>query len=207
MSREINVYNLSGEEVGSFSFPEIDPNRHAIYYGVKVHLANMSPKTASTRTRSMVRGGGRKPWRQKGTGRARHGSIRSPIWKGGGVVFGPHPREVRLALPKKVRRLGFISAIVDKIKANQLILVSDFNIDEPKTKKVVGILDNLGIISNCLIIIDNLDSNFVLGARNIPYVTVKEPQEVSIFDIMRYTYILTTPFILEGLKGKVKADV
>jgi large subunit ribosomal protein L4 len=207
MSKEIKVYDLSGEEVGSFSFPEIDVNQHAVYYAVKVSLANMYPKTASTRTRSMVRGGGRKPWRQKGTGRARHGSIRSPIWKGGGVVFGPHPRDVRLVLPKKVRRLGLVSAIIDKIDSNQLILVNDFNIDEPKTRKVAEILDNLGIISDCLLVTDDLGSNFVLGARNIPYVTAKKPQEISVYDVLRYDYLLTSPSILEGFKGKVNLYV
>lgn len=203
MSKEIKIYNFLGEEVGNFSFSDIDTSRHAVYYAVKVTLANMYPKTASTKTRSMVRGGGRKPWRQKGTGRARHGSIRSPIWKGGGVVFGPHPRRVKLALPKKVRKLGFLSAIIDKIEADQLILVNDLTIGEPKTKKAMEILNNLGIFSSCLLITDELDSNLVLAVRNVPYVTVKSIGEISVYDIMKYNYVLTTPTILERLEGKV----
>jgi len=203
MSKDIKIYNLSGEEVGTLSFPEVDTNRHALYYAVKVSLANMRPKTASTKTRSMVRGGGRKPWRQKGTGRARHGSIRSPIWKGGGVAFGPHPRRVKLTLPKKVRRLGFLSAIIDKIEMNQLILVRDLTIDEPKTRKAIEILDNLGIFSSCLLVTNELNSNLALAVRNVPYIAIKEPGEVSVYDIIKYNYILTTPSILERLEGKV----
>ncbi|HON73028.1 MAG TPA: 50S ribosomal protein L4, partial [bacterium] len=129
MSKDVKIYNLLGEEVGTFQFEDIDSNRNILYYAVRVQLFNMIPKTASTRTRGMVKGGGRKPWRQKGTGRARHGSIRSPIWKGGGVVFGPHPRTVRLSLPKKVRRAALISALIDKIDSNQLILVESLDID------------------------------------------------------------------------------
>ncbi len=203
MSRDIKVYNLLGEEVGTFPFVDSDVNKDVLYYAVRVHLYNMYPKTASTKTRGMVRGGGRKPWRQKGTGRARHGSIRSPIWKGGGVVFGPHPRDVRLSLPKKVKRSALASALIDKINNNQLILVEDLNIDEPKTKKAVEILDNLGITSSCLVVLEDLDTNFVLASRNIPYIDVVSINEISPYEILRHNYLLTTTSILERLKERV----
>lgn len=203
MSREVKVYNILGEEVGTFSFLDSEVNRAVLYYAVRVHLYNMHPKTASTKTRGMVRGGGRKPWRQKGTGRARHGSIRSPIWKGGGVVFGPHPRYVRLALPKKVKRSALVSALIDKIDNNQLILVEDLNIEEPKTKRAIEVLDNLGITSSCLVALEDLNSNFVLAVRNVPYVEVKTTNEISPYDILRHNYLLTTTSVLEGLKERV----
>jgi|YNPMSStandDraft_1061717.scaffolds.fasta_scaffold00749_4 large subunit ribosomal protein L4 len=203
MSRDIKVYNLLGEEVGTFPFVDSDVNRDVLYYTVRVHLYNMYPKTASTKTRGMVRGGGRKPWRQKGTGRARHGSIRSPIWKGGGIVFGPHPRDVRLSLPKKVKRSALASALIDKIDNNQLILVEDLNIDEPKTKNAVEILDNLGINSSCLVVLEDINTNFVLASRNIPYVDVVSIDEVSPYEILRHNYLLTTTSILERLKERV----
>lgn len=203
MGREIKVYNLLGEEVGIFQFEDGEVNRNILYYAVRVQLFNMIPKTASTKTRGMVRGGGRKPWRQKGTGRARHGSIRSPIWRGGGVVFGPHPRKVRLSLPKRVKRAALISALIDKIDNNRLVLVEELNIDEPKTKKVVEVLNNLGITSSCLVILDDTNTNFILASRNIPYVTVKTKGEVSTYDLLRSDYVLTTTSALEGLKERV----
>lgn len=203
MSREVKVYNLLGEEVGTFSFVDSEVNKDALYFAVRVHLYNMHPKTASTKTRGMVRGGGRKPWRQKGTGRARHGSIRSPIWKGGGVVFGPHPRNVRLTLPKKVKRTALVSALIDKIDNNQLVLVEDLNINEPKTKKAVEVLNNLGIVSSCLVVLEDLNTNFVLATRNIPYVEVRSIDEVSPYEILRYDYLLTTTTVLDRLKERV----
>lgn len=203
MSREVKVYNLLGEEVGTFPFVDSEVNKNALYFAVRVHLYNMHPKTASTKTRGMVRGGGRKPWRQKGTGRARHGSIRSPIWRGGGVVFGPHPRNVRLTLPKRVKRTALVSALIDKIDNNQLVLVEDLNINEPKTKKAVEVLNNLGIISSCLVVLEDLNTNFVLAARNIPYVEVRSIDEVSPYEILRCDYLLTTTTVLERLKERV----
>lgn len=203
MSKEVKIYNLQGKEVGTYSFVDTEVNKNALYYAVRVHLYNMHPKTASTKTRGMVRGGGRKPWRQKGTGRARHGSIRSPIWKGGGVVFGPHPRDVRLTLPKKIKRTALVSALIDKIDNNRLILVEDINIEEPKTKKAVEVLNNLGITSSCLITLEDINNNFVLAVRNIPYVEVKIINEVSPYDILRYDYLLTTASVLDGLKERV----
>ncbi|MCX7796692.1 MAG: 50S ribosomal protein L4 [bacterium] len=203
MSKEVKVYDLQGKEVGIYSFIDSEVNRDVLYYAVRVHLYNMHPKTASTKTRGMVRGGGRKPWRQKGTGRARHGSIRSPIWKGGGVAFGPHPRDVRLVLPKRVKRTALVSALIDKIDNNRLILLENLNIEEPKTKKAVEILKNLGITSSCLVVLEDLNSNFVLAVRNIPYVEVKTVNEVSPYEILRYDYLLTTASVLDGLKGRV----
>lgn len=203
MSKEVKIYNLQGKEVGTYSFVDTEVNKNALYYAVRVHLYNMHPKTASTKTRGMVRGGGRKPWRQKGTGRARHGSIRSPIWKGGGVVFGPHPRDVRLTLPKKIKRTALVSALIDKIDNNRLILVEDINIEEPKTRKAVEVLNNLGITSSCLITLEDINNNFVLAVRNIPYVEVKIINEVSPYDILRYDYLLTTASVLDGLKERV----
>jgi len=203
MGRDIKIYNLLGEEVGTFQLEDIESNRDVLYYAVRVQLFNMIPKTASTRTRGMVRGGGRKPWRQKGTGRARHGSIRSPIWKGGGVVFGPHPRTVRLSLPKKVRRSALISALIDKIDSNQLVLVESLDIDEPKTKKAVEVLNKLGIFSSCLVILDDSNTNFILATRNIPYIDIITVNDVSVYDLLRYNYVLTTTSILEGLRERV----
>ncbi len=203
MSKDVKIYNLLGEEVGTFQFEDMDSNRNILYYAVRVQLFNMIPKTASTRTRGMVKGGGRKPWRQKGTGRARHGSIRSPIWKGGGVVFGPHPRTVRLSLPKKVRRAALISALIDKIDSNQLILVESLDIDEPKTKNAVEVLNKLGIFSSCLVILDDSNTNFILATRNIPYIDIRTVSDVSVYDLLRYNYVLTTTSILEGLRERV----
>lgn len=144
---KVNVYNMLGEQVGELELSEnvfgVEINHDAIHAVVKSHLANRRQGTHSAKTRAEVRGGGRKPWRQKGTGRARHGSIRSPIWTGGGITFAPKPRDYSLKVPKKVKRLAMKSALTSKVQNNQMIVLDELKFNEPKTKEMVNVLSNI----------------------------------------------------------------
>ncbi len=164
---------------------EIEPNDHAIYLAVKAHQANRRQGTHSVKNRSAVAGGGRKPFRQKGTGRARQGTIRAPHMVGGGRAFGPHPRSYRQDLPKKVKRLASRSALSYKAKESKIIVVEDFQFDEPKTKNVVELLENLKIEDRKVLILtkDN-DLNLYKSARNIPYKSVQQAPQFNAFDLL-----------------------
>jgi len=193
---KIEIYKIDGTLTGrqielNPKVFDIQPNDHAIYLAVKVYLANQRQGMAKTKERSEVRGGGRKPWRQKGTGRARAGSIRSPLWIGGGTVFGPKPRDYELKLPKKVKLLARLSALTYKAKSNQIVVVEDFNFDQPKTKEMFNIVKALNLNDKkTLLLTGSYNKNLYLSGRNIPKFNVLEAQKASTYDILNNKILL-----------------
>ncbi|RMI17198.1 MAG: 50S ribosomal protein L4 [Calditrichaeota bacterium] len=164
---------------------EIEPNDHVLYLAVKAYLANQRQGTHSVKNRAAVSGGGRKPFRQKGTGRARQGTIRAPHMVGGGRAFGPHPRDYRQELPKKVRQLARRSALSYKARENKILVVEDFQFEEPKTKRVVELLENLNVEDRkVLILTGSYDPNLYKSARNIPYKSVLPAPQFSVYDVL-----------------------
>jgi large subunit ribosomal protein L4 len=177
-------------------------DKHLFYEVVKMQLANRRGGNSSTKTRSEVSGGGRKPWRQKGTGRARAGSIRSPLWVGGGVIFGPKPRDYSYFLPKKVRRAALKSALSLKVKEGKLLIIDNFNLEEIKTKTFVSLLKKLEV-DNALIV-DNDNFNLERSARNLYKVKILRPEGLNVYDILKYEYLLITKHSLERIQERLK---
>lgn len=193
----ISVVNGEGVAVGKATLAPsifgIEPNRGALYEAVKVYLGNRRQGTASTRGRSEGRGGGAKPWRQKGTGRARAGTVRSPLWVGGGTTFGPKPRAYRSALPKKVNRLARRSALSLQAREGNIRVVEELTFDEPKTKRMVSILDLLGLKGKkVLFLTAKADENLLKSCRNIPNLTVKPARDVPAYDVLNCEVVLMT---------------
>ncbi|MCR3954722.1 MAG: 50S ribosomal protein L4 [Gudongella sp.] len=193
---KVNVYNMLGELVEEMELSDavfgVEVNEHVVYEVVKNQLANKRQGTQSAKTRAEVRGGGRKPWRQKGTGRARQGSIRSPQWKGGGVVFAPKPRDYSYSVPKKVRRLAMKSALTDKLQNNEIIVVDGMNFDAPKTKEMVNMLNNLKADKKALIVMDEKNVNVIRSAGNIPNVATTLVNTLNVYDILKYNSFIIT---------------
>lgn len=193
---KLDVYKIDGNQAGdSIELSEevfgIEPNDHVIYLAVKAYLANRRQGTHKTKERNEVRGGGRKPWKQKGRGTARAGTIRSPIWIGGGTIFGPKPRNYRQKLNKKVKKLARKSALSHKAKANQIIVVEDFNLDLPKTKDFENILDALKLKGKkTLILTHDHQENLYKSGRNINKVSVLEAQKASTYDLLNNQVLL-----------------
>ena len=193
---KLDVYKIDGNQAGdSIELSEevfgIEPNDHVIYLAVKAYLANRRQGTHKTKERNEVRGGGRKPWKQKGRGTARAGTIRSPIWIGGGTIFGPKPRSYRQKLNKKVKKLARKSALSHKAKANQIMVVEDFNLDLPKTKDFENILDALKLKGKkTLLLTHNHQENLYKSGRNINKVSVLEVQKASTYDLLNNQVLL-----------------
>ncbi len=193
---KLDVYKIDGNQAGdSIELSEeifgIEPNDHVIYLAVKAHLANRRQGTHKTKERNEVRGGGRKPWKQKGRGTARAGTTRSPIWIGGGTIFGPKPRNYRQKLNKKVKKLARKSALSHKAKANQIIVVEDFNLDLPKTKDFENILDALKIKGKkTLLLTHETQENIYKSGRNINKVSVLEAEKASTYDLLNNQVLL-----------------
>ena len=185
----VKVYNMEGAEVGTIDLNDsifgVDVNTHVMHMAVVSQLANKRQGTQSAKTRAEVRGGGRKPWRQKGTGHARQGSIRAPQWKGGGVVFAPKPREYGFKMNKKEKSLAIKSALTSRVIENKLHVIDDISFDEIKTKKMVGMLGKLNV-DKAIIVMDKKDDNVILSARNIPSVTTVTSNALNVFDILKY---------------------
>lgn len=205
----LSVYDTEGKKVDDLALSEevfgADPNRPLLHQAVVAYLANQRTGTAFTKTRGEVRGGGRKPWRQKGTGRARHGSRRSPIWRKGGIVFGPRPREYRIDLPKKAKRKALISALSAKVKAEEVRIVDRLELPEPKTKELVGILDKLGVAPKVLIVTADGDERVVRSARNLKGVKAISADSLNPYQILNARYMVITRAaaakIEEALRG------
>jgi large subunit ribosomal protein L4 len=193
---KVAVFNITGAQVGEIELSEtifgITPNQHVLHDAVTMQLASLRRGTHDVKNRSEVRGGGRKPWRQKGTGRARQGSIRSPQWVGGGTVFGPTPRSYAYKLPKKVRRLALKSALSSKVNANEIIVLDALAIDAPKTKDVVKLLNNLKLEKKALIVSADQDLNLALSARNIPGVKVVDATGINVLDLLHHDALVIT---------------
>ena len=193
---KVAVYNASGAEVGEIELSEtvfgIEPNVHVLHSAVVMQQASLRAGTHKTKGRSEVRGGGRKPWKQKGTGRARQGSIRAPQWKGGGIVFGPTPRSYGYKLPKKVRRLAIKSALSSKVIDNDFVVLDQLNIAAPKTKEIVSLLKALKVDRRALLVTSDLDENVALSARNIPGVKFVSAQGLNVLDVMLHDKLIIT---------------
>lgn len=202
------VYNLVKEKVGKLELKDHifqAPIKHHLFYEVvKWQLAKRRQGTASTKNRSAARGGGRKPWRQKGTGRARVGTIRSPLWRGGGVVFGPHPRNYSYPLPKKIRRAALRSALSLRYQEGKLLLFDDLSPAEIKTKTFVNMMENLGI-KNALIVTDGENPNLERSARNVPSVKVLRCDGLNVFDILKYEHLIILKPAIEKIEERLKA--
>ena len=184
---QVSVYNMEGKEVGKMDLLDdifgIEVNEHLVHMAVVQHLANMRQGTQKAKTRSEVSGGGAKPWRQKGTGHARQGSIRAPQWKGGGVVFAPVPRDYSFKMNKKEKRAALKSALTDKAQAGNLIVVDELKFDEIKTKKFAEFLKNINA-NKALVVIKENDENTVLSARNISDAKTAVADNINVYDIM-----------------------
>ncbi len=191
---KVQIVNMQGAQVGEMELSEqifgIEPNVHVMHTAVVAQLANARVGTHSTLGRSEVRGGGRKPWRQKGTGRARAGTIRSPLWRGGGIVFGPKPRDYSKKLPKKVKRLALCSALSSKINNNNLIVVEQLNFEKPKTKDMVKLLEALKVNKKALLVMDNNDQNVQYSARNIQGVLTTRADALNIVDLLKHDVVV-----------------
>lgn len=204
---EIEVKDIEGKVTGSISLPDEkfglrgkDPLLHE---AVVNFLANQRQGTHATKTRGLVRGGGRKPYRQKHTGRSRAGSIRSPLWRGGGVVFGPQPRDYSYSIPKQARRLAVYAALSRKMSDEEVVVVDKLELEEPRTKKMAEIIDNLGMTGKSLLIVDNeKNSTVVLSSRNIPGVGYRTARDLHAYDILSHGRLLLTKAAIEALKGK-----
>ena len=187
---KVNVYNQLGEVVGDIELNEaifgIEVNKHVVYEVVKNHLANRRQGTQSAKTRAEVRGGGRKPWRQKGTGRARQGSIRAPQWKGGGVVFAPKPRSYRYSVPKKVRRLAMKSVLSSKVLEGELRILDALTIDAFSTKKAKEILKNLSLETKTMIVLPEGNDMIIKSFANLPKVETVVVDYMNVYDLMRF---------------------
>ncbi|MGO0122805.1 50S ribosomal protein L4 [Desulfothermobacter acidiphilus] len=190
------VYNLAGEAVGEVELQEsifgVEPHTHLLHEATVMHLANRRRGTHSTKTRSEVRGGGRKPWRQKGTGRARHGSIRSPIWRKGGVVFGPKPRDYGFKLPCKARRLALKSALAAKWQAGSLVILEDLQLEAPKTKLAKDLLARFGVAGDALLVAAQPDPVLRLATANLEKVKVLPVDDLNVYDLLRHAKVFLT---------------
>ncbi|MDN4620748.1 50S ribosomal protein L4 [Paenibacillus sp. PsM32] len=193
---KVALYSIDGSQVGEVELSDsvfgIEPNTHVLHDAVIMQRASLRQGNHKVKGRSEVRGGGRKPWKQKGTGRARQGSTRSPQWKGGGVVFGPTPRSYAYKLPKKVRRLAIKSALSSKVVANEIIVLDALSFSAPKTKEFAAILNNLKVDRKVLIVTPSYDDNVALSARNIPGVKFVAADGVNVLDVLTYDKLILT---------------
>lgn len=193
---KVAVYNISGAQVGEIELADsvfgIEPNKSVLHEAVVMQLASLRQGTHKVKGRSEVRGGGRKPWKQKGTGRARQGSIRAPQWVGGGTVFGPTPRSYAYKLPKKVRRLAIKSALSSKVLDNQIIVLDELNMNAPKTKEFQAILNNLKVDRKALVVVPEYNDNVALSARNIPTVKLLTADGVNVYDVLNHQKLIIT---------------
>ncbi|MGQ9630311.1 MAG: 50S ribosomal protein L4 [bacterium] len=200
----VDLYSVSGEKKERIDLRDdifgVEGHEHSVHSAVVMQLANRRQGTASTKTRSEVRGGGRKPWRQKGTGFARAGSNTSPLWRKGGVIFGPKPRDYSYRMNKKERHLALKAALSSKLREGGVLVVEDLGFQEPKTKRMVEILDNLGVRGKTLLVIEEPNPNVLKSARNIPNVDVRLANLLSVYDAVRADRLVFTRRALEVLE-------
>ena len=191
----VKVYNIEGKEVGSMELNDaifgVEVNSHLMHMAVVQQLANKRQGTQSALTRAEVSGGGKKPWRQKGTGHARQGSTRAPQWKGGGVVFAPKPRDYSFKMNKKEKALAIKSALTTRVQADKIYVLDGISFDEIKTKKMVAVMDNLKL-DKALVVLDKKDDNVILSARNIPTVRTALTNAINVYDIVKYDALVIT---------------
>lgn len=203
------IYNTQGKEIDTVKLDAgvfgSDINTAAVHQAVCAYLSSQRKGLASTKTRGEVSGGGRKPWRQKGTGRARHGSIRSPLWRHGGVTFGPHPRDFSYSIPKKIKLVALKSVLSAKVKENNLIVLDNLKIDKPKTKEAVGIFLKLKIpLDKILLLIPKFDGNLKLAMRNIGFLDVNLASDTHTYEILSHNKLIITRDALADLTNRFK---
>ena len=191
----VSVFNMEGKEVGTIELNDavfgVEINEHLIHMAVVHQLANNRQGTQKAKTRSEVSGGGRKPWRQKGTGHARQGSTRAPQWTGGGVVFAPVPRDYSFKMNKKAKRAALKSALTSRVQANKLIVLDELTMEAPKTKAMQTVLNNLNV-AKALVVTKENDANVVLSARNIPSIKTALVNTINVYDVMKYNTVVLT---------------
>lgn len=202
---QVMKYDVNGKELGNIELPASvfneNINEHAVHQVVVSQLAKIRQGTASTKTRGEVSGGGKKPWRQKGTGRARHGSIRSPLWVGGGVTFGPKPRSYDKKVPRKVKKLALRSILTDKLESGSLIVLEELSFDKPKTSQMVEVLRNLELEgAKVVIVIPKKDTNVYLSARNIPGVKTLVVDALNAYDLLNNDYLVIVNEAIEKIE-------
>ena len=199
----VSVYNIEGKEVGTIDLNDavfgVEVNEHLVHMAVVSQLANKRQGTQKAKTRSEVSGGGRKPWRQKGTGHARQGSTRAPQWTGGGVVFAPTPRDYSFKLNKKEKRAALKSALTSRVEENKFIVVDEMNFDEIKTKKFQAVLNNLSV-SKALVVLEDGNKNAELSARNIADVKTAKTNTINVYDILKYNTVIATKAAVEKIQ-------
>ena len=199
----VTVYNMEGNEVGTMELNDavfgVEINEHLVHLAVVRQLANNRQGTQKAKTRSEVRGGGRKPWRQKGTGHARQGSTRAPQWTGGGVVFAPTPRDYSFKLNKKEKRAALKSALSSRVEENKFIVVDAMDFDEIKTKKFQGVLNNLNV-SKALVVLEDNNKNAEISARNIANVKTARTNTINAYDILKYNTVIATKAAVEAIE-------
>lgn len=192
----VSVYNMEGKEVGTIELSDaifgVEVNEHLVHLAVVQRLANKRQGTQKAKTRSEVSGGGRKPWKQKGTGHARQGSTRSPQWTGGGVVFAPAPRDYSFKMNKKEKRAALKSALTDKLQNNNLIVVDELKMDEKKTKRFAEVMVNLKATRKALVVLSEKDENVFLSARNLPEVKTAFTNTINVYDVMNARTLVLT---------------
>ena len=199
----VSVYNIEGKEVGTIELNDaifgVEGNEHLVHMAVVNQLANNRQGTQKAKTRSEVSGGGRKPWRQKGTGHARQGSTRAPQWTGGGVVFAPVPRDYSFKMNKKEKRAALKSALTSRVEENKFIVVDEMNFDEIKTKKFQAVLNNLSV-SKALVVLEDGNVNAELSARNIADVKTAKTNTINVYDILKYNTVIATKAAVEAIE-------
>ena len=200
----VNLYKQDGSQNGTIELNAavfgIEPNQNAEFDAILRQRASLRQGTHAVKNRSAVSGGGKKPWRQKGTGRARQGSIRAPQFRGGGIVFGPSPRSYKYNLPRKVRQLAIKSALSQKVLDNALVVVDALNFDAPKTKEFAGVMNNLNVAEKALIVVTDYDKNAALSARNLANATVVTPAGVNILNVADAQKVIITKSALSQVE-------
>ena len=200
---KVSVYNMEGKEVGTMDLNDsifaVEINEHLVHMAVVQQLANNRQGTQKAKTRSEVSGGGRKPWRQKGTGHARQGSTRSPQWTGGGVVFAPTPRDYTFKLNKKEKRAALKSALTSVVNENKFIVVDELKLDSIKTKDFAKVLTNLNV-EKALVVLDTNDQNVVMSAKNIPTVKTALTNTINVYDILKYNTVVVTKAAVDQIQ-------
>ncbi|WP_409303749.1 50S ribosomal protein L4 [Peribacillus sp. SCS-155] len=201
---KVTLFNQAGSQVGDIELNDsifgIEPNNHVLFEAIIMQRASLRQGTHKVKNRSEVAGGGRKPWRQKGTGRARQGSIRSPQWRGGGTVFGPTPRSYSYKLPKKVRRLAIKSALSTKVLEDNILVLESLSFETPKTKEFAAVLKGLSVDTKALVVTDGLDEKVALSARNIPGITVVEADGLNVLDVVSHNKLIITKSAVEKVE-------
>ena len=200
---KVSVYNIEGKEVGTMELNDavfgVEVNEHLVHMAVVNQLANNRQGTQKAKTRSEVSGGGRKPWRQKGTGHARQGSTRSPQWTGGGVVFAPVPRDYSFKMNKKEKRAALKSALTSRVEENKFIVVDELNFDEIKTKKFQAVLNNLNV-NKALVVLEDGNKNVEISAKNIPDVKTAHTNTINVYDILKYNTVIATKAVVAAIE-------